>query len=93
MMAATKLTQDPRPDLSSDSAAWARLLAIALDESGADGHPIGELNGIRCMGARLVEGRIVRGEMTEGEYTHWRETRLLPYAPAIRRALARMEEA
>lgn len=77
------MATDPRPELSEDSIAWAKLLtlAYALDEYDMDG-AYGALLGIRCLGAKLeqVAGkwRIVRGQIDEAEYQGIRARYLLP---------------
>jgi len=79
---------DPRPELKTDTAAWAKLLtlAYALDESDMNG-AYGALLGIRCMGAQLGQAggkwAIQRGEIDEGEYADIRKRYLLPNTAKI----------
>jgi hypothetical protein len=87
------LTEDPRPDLVSDSALWAALLEMACTADGEnpDGY-FGALYGIRCCGAQmdvLPTGgwRIRRGEISEDEWIDIRQRWLLPHEAAIRRLL------
>lgn len=95
-------TDDPRPDLAEDNAAWTLLLNrisgvgnVALREA---------LHGLRCLGARLVRTcpalrlvaagpslRLVAGdEMSAEEYAAAREQWLLPCAAELSEALTRV---
>ena len=87
---------DPRPELSADSDAWTKLLALAydLDESDMDG-AYGALLGIRCMGASLVRVNggwaIQRGEIPEDEYQDIRKRYLLPVKDRIMGLFGRLQ--
>jgi hypothetical protein len=76
------VTADPRPDVAVDHVLWEMLLAMA---HGAGNEALfWALNGLRCLGARLVrmegEMRLVCGEMRPAEYAAEREHWLLPHA-------------
>lgn len=47
------LVDDPRPGLEGDHELWERVLRAAAGVSDGMNEPLGALNGLRCMGARL----------------------------------------
>jgi len=82
------LTQDPRPDLTEDSAWWTRLLTVAYARDGTDPQGLfGALHGLRCCGARLARCsaglRLVSGEMDAVEYAQDRARWLVPHKAAL----------
>jgi len=82
-------TDDPRPDLATDSRLWWSLLNLAW---GHDHELWASLHGLRCMGARLEmhERRLVlaRGSyITTEEYAAWRAEYLLPKAELLQRLI------
>lgn len=90
-------TADPRPDLATDSALWARLLALAYAHDGdLPGGLFGALHGMRCMGAGLllVNGRckLVHGEMVKADYDADRARYLVEHKAALVELLARLDE-
>ncbi len=86
-------TDDPRPDLTEDSAQWTQLLNLA---HGAATVELREaLHCLRCCGARLAwHGsmlRLTRGEETDdAEYGDWRQRWLMPHANVLSDVLARL---
>lgn len=91
------LVDDPRPDLEGDHELWRRVLRAAVEVSDGHDEPLGALNGLRCMGARVVEGenglRLERGEIAEEDYVRWRETYLVPRTQQVKEALRRAKDA
>jgi hypothetical protein len=88
------LREDPRPDLTDDSALWSQLLARAWEFDGADPDGcFGALLGIRCCGARLAADkgwvRISPGEIGV-EYPALRDKWLVPHGETIRWLLAEL---
>ena len=86
-------TDDPRPDLTEDSAQWTQLLNLA---HGAATVELREaLHCLRCCGARLAWHasvlRLTRGEETDdAEYGDWRQRWLMPHANVLSDVLARL---
>ena len=86
-------TDDPRPDLTEDSAQWTQLLNLA---HGAATVELREaLHCLRCCGARLAWHasvlRLTRGEETDdAEYSDWRQRWLMPHANVLSDVLARL---
>ena len=88
--------RDPRPDLVEDSAAWRRLIRLAETCRGGGPDSLAAvLDGVRCMGARLVkvEGReqwrITAGaEYTAADYAADRARWLMPHKEALRGLLS-----
>lgn len=81
---------DPRPDLATDTAAWARLLGLAWDAD--DQAPVGVFGALQAVrqwgaGLELTERgsyRIVPGELSVEEYRLEREHWLMPHEAAVR---------
>ncbi len=90
---------DPRPDLATDSALWAQLLALAydLDPALPPYGLFGALYDMRCMGAGLVvvNGRckLVHGEMLKADYDADRARYLVEHKAALVELLARLDMA
>jgi len=91
------LTNDPRPELT-DHEQWTELLRLASLNSRAN-EPLGSLNGIRCMGARLVRQahsyRVVPGpgpEYDREEYKADRAKYLLPHKAVLSSLLVILAE-
>ena len=90
--------RDPRPDLVEDSAAWRRLIRLAETCRGGGPESLAAaLDGIRCLGARLVkvedreQWRIVPGaEYPAAAYAADRERWLIPHREALRCLLANL---
>lgn len=87
---------DPRPDLSSDSHLWSKLLALVR----GDDDLFGVLHGFRCMGTLIAResGRYVLrplvgrgGWDSEEEYARAREQWLLLRASRVVAALKSLE--
>jgi len=87
LLPAYDVTDDPRPDLGADSAAWRKLLKTAHWKCGADGPEslFWHLHGLRCTGCQLErDGRGWR--ITAGQnqnYAADRERYLVPRQQAI----------
>ena len=86
-------TDDPRPDLTEDSAQWTQLLNLA---HGAATVELREaLHCLRCCGARLAwRGSalyLTRGDETDdAEYGDWRQRWLMPHATVLAEVLTRL---
>ena len=90
------LTNDPRPELT-DHEQWTELLRLASLNSRTN-EPLGSLNGVRCMGARLVRQahsyRVVPGpEYDREEYKMDRAKYLLPHKAVLSNLLMILAEA
>jgi hypothetical protein len=92
---------DPRPDLTSDSREWTRLLSMA---EGINLELTGTLHGMRCCGLRLireVQGYSLRPEFNpetskwnnQAEYMADRDKWLAPFGREIIGLLNRLEGA
>lgn len=86
-------TDDPRPDLSHDSALWAALLALAHGNDNDE--LLGNLNGLRCMGAGLTmhNGRVElwHRRMSQAEYDADRAKYLVPHAAELVKLLGEVK--
>jgi hypothetical protein len=89
---------DPRPELWRDHGYWEVLLQAAWRHSDDRGEPYWTLDGLRCLGARLVPAargasrtqpgalRLQRGEIAPGEYEAMRARYLEPQLARLQAA-------
>lgn len=89
-------TNDPRPDLASDSAVWSRLLSLAHGDCGEDADSLfWVLQGMRCMGTSLVKGtsgwKLEAGQ--NKAYAADRARYLVPNSDKVLALLRRLEAA
>ena len=88
---------DPRPDLADDSDQWRRLIVLAARYGSGPQSLAAALDGVRCMGARLVivadRWRIVAGpEYGPAAYHCDRAGYLLPHKEALLAVLGELAE-